>query len=161
MKLLLSWFWKPSCQFSPGDGTPWSLQPPYESLDQIPFSEKENVINNKGTLLTCSWHKKMKPQILQFTNLKCWIKAREPLKSLFNGVLFLIYYFKKTFKALLFHFKGFMRHFAALWICELENWLIRGFVFWCHEQVRNGNPIISLVSRRIYHRTIYCRRTIW
>ena len=31
----------------------------------------------------------------QFTNLKCSIKIREPFKTLYNGVFFLIYYFKK------------------------------------------------------------------
>ena len=36
--------------------------------------------------------------ILQFTNLKCCIKAKEPFKTPFNGVLVLIYYFKKHFK---------------------------------------------------------------
>ena len=33
--------------------------------------------------LTCSWHQKTKPPILQFTNLKCCIKAREPFKPPF------------------------------------------------------------------------------
>ena len=31
--------------------------------------------------LTCSWHQKTKTRIIQFTNLKCCIKAREPFKS--------------------------------------------------------------------------------
>ena len=43
---------------------------------------------------------------------------------------------------MLFHFKGFKRHFAALYIRELVNSWIRGFVFWCHEQVNN----ISLLT---------------
>ena len=32
---------------------------------------------------TCSWHQKTKPRIHQFTNLKCCIKAIEPLKTHF------------------------------------------------------------------------------
>ena len=42
--------------------------------------------------LTCSWYQKTKPPINQFTNLKCCIKAREPFKTAFSNVLFLIYY---------------------------------------------------------------------
>ena len=38
----------------------------------------------------------------EFTNLKCCKKAREPFKTLFNGVLFLIYYFKKRFQSCFF-----------------------------------------------------------
>ena len=42
-----------------------------------------------------------------------------------------MYYFLfiilKNISALLLHFKGFKRHFAALWICELENWWFRFF----------------------------------
>ena len=51
----------------------------------------------------------------QFTNLKCCKKAREPFKTLFNRVLFLVYYIKKHFlpcffilkalKDILLHFK--------------------------------------------------------
>ena len=44
------------------------------------------------------------------TSLKCYKKDREP----FNGVLFLLHYFKKTISVFAFHFKGFKRHFAAL-----------------------------------------------
>ena len=36
----------------------------------------------------------------QFTNLKCCLNTREPFKTLFNCVLFLIYYFKKHFAVL-------------------------------------------------------------
>jgi hypothetical protein len=43
--------------------------------------------------------REIKYRMLQFSNLKCCIKAKEPLKLLFNGVLVLIYYFKKYFKA--------------------------------------------------------------
>ena len=46
--------------------------------------------------------KKTKPQIFQSMNLKHWKKASEPL---YNGVLFLIHYFKKQLKT--FHLKGF------------------------------------------------------
>ena len=34
-------------------------------------------------VITCSWHQKTKPRILQFTNLKCCIKARESFKTPF------------------------------------------------------------------------------
>ena len=54
--------------------------------------------------------KNPKPRIQQFTNLKRCRKAKEPFKTLINGI---ISYFKKKY-ALLFHIKGFKRHFAAL-----------------------------------------------
>ena len=41
----------------------------------------------------------------------------------------IIYYFKKHFKPCFFHFKDILQHF------KFVNWRIRGFVFWCHEQV--------------------------
>ena len=59
----------------------------------------------------------------QFT---CCIKAREPFKILFNGVLFLIHYFKKHFKPCFFNLKALkdiLQHF------KFVNWRIRGFVF--------------------------------
>ena len=34
-------------------------------------------------LLSCSWHQKTNSPILQFTNLKCCIKAKEPFKTPF------------------------------------------------------------------------------
>ena len=43
----------------------------------------------------------------QFMNLKCCTKAREPFKIPFNGVLFLIYYFKQHFKPCFFTLKTF------------------------------------------------------
>ena len=49
---------------------------------------------------------KTKPQIHQFTNLKCCKKAREPSKILFNGVLFLIYYFEKYSQPCFFSLKA-------------------------------------------------------
>ena len=33
--------------------------------------------------LTCSWHQKLNSPILQFSNLKCYIKAKEPYKTHF------------------------------------------------------------------------------
>ena len=75
---------------------------------------------------TCSWHqKKTKPPIHRFTNLKCCEKAREPFKPLFNGVLFLIYYFKKHFQPCIFIWKALkniLQHF------KFVNWGIRGFI---------------------------------
>ena len=71
-------------------------------------------------LLTCSGHQKTKPRILQFTNLKCCIQAREPFKTLINGVLFLIYYFKKHSKPCFYILKTFCSTLNS-WIGELEN----------------------------------------
>ena len=58
------------------------------------------------------------------------------LKHLFNSVFFLIYNFKKTFYVLLFHFKGFKRHFQHF---KFVNGRIRAFVFWCHERGISGD----------------------
>ena len=49
----------------------------------------------------------IKKRILQFTNLKCCIKAKEPFKTPFNGALVLIYYFKKHSKPCFFILKTF------------------------------------------------------
>ena len=60
----------------------------------------------------------------QFTNLKCCKKAREPFKTLFNGVLFLIYYFKKHFQPCFFILKALidiLQHF------KFVNWWFRFF----------------------------------
>ena len=62
--------------------------------------------------------KKTKLRILQFKNAKCCKKARDPFKTLINGVLFLIYCFKKYFQSCFFILK---RHFAAVKICEFVN----------------------------------------
>ena len=43
----------------------------------------------------------------EFTNSKCCKRAREPFKTLFNGVLFLIYYFKKHSKPCFYILKTF------------------------------------------------------
>ena len=67
-----------------------------DKMNQV-RSFNEHIIkmwSHAGLLITCSWHQKTKPQIHQFTNLKCCMKSREPFKPLFNGVFFLIYYFK-------------------------------------------------------------------
>ena len=45
------------------------------------------------------------------TNLKCSMKAGEPFKTPFNGVLFSIYYFEKHFKSCFFNFKDILQHF--------------------------------------------------
>ena len=67
-------------------------------------------------LLTCSWHQKMKPWILQFTNLKCWIKGQRTLLETLE-TLFLIYYFKKHFKPCFFILKTFCSALYS-WIGE-------------------------------------------
>ena len=58
-------------------------------------------------------------QILQFLNLKCSIEAKEPFETLFNGVLILIYYFKKYFTSFLI-LKAFCSTLDSR-IRELEN----------------------------------------
>ena len=75
-------------------------------------------------LLTCLWHQNTKPRILQFTNLKCCMKAREPFKPGYNGALFLFYYFKKYFKPCFFILKALediLQHF------KFVNWWFRFF----------------------------------
>ena len=54
-------------------------------------------------LITCSWHQKTEPRILQFTDIKSCIKAREPFKTPFNTLLVFISYFKKQLKPCLFN----------------------------------------------------------
>ena len=49
--------------------------------------------------VTCSWHQKTNFPIHKF---KCCIKAKEPFKTPFNGVLVLIYCFKRYFKPCFF-----------------------------------------------------------
>ena len=72
-------------------------------------------------LITCSWHQKTKPRILQLTNLKCCIKVRGPPKTpFFNGALFLIYQFEKYSKPCFFILKTFCSTLNS-WIGELEN----------------------------------------
>ena len=61
-------------------------------------SEFDSHLVQQREHLTCLWHQK--------TNLKCCIKARDLLKALFNGVFFLIYYFKKHFKPCFFILKA-------------------------------------------------------
>ena len=82
--------------------------------------------------ITCSWHQKTKPRIHQFTNLKCckisfiaFKMKKQGLKCFFKVIN------KKPLK------RGFIK---ALWLLcstlsKFVNWWIRGFVFWCHEQV--------------------------
>ena len=47
---------------------------------------------------------------------------------------------------MLFHFKGFKRHFAALWIGEF----VVSF-FWCHEQVSNQELVILILHNFFPH----------
>ena len=87
-------------------------------LSQPPFTWKCSDKKKDRQEITCSRHQKTKPRILQFTNLKCSIKTKEPFKTPFLMVYYFLFFTLKTFWALLFHFKGFKRHFAALWIGE-------------------------------------------
>ena len=67
------------------------------------FSPFLNIFTN---LFVISKNETTNSPIHQFTNLKCGTKAREPFKPLFNGVFFLIYYFKKRFKPCFFILKA-------------------------------------------------------
>ena len=96
------------------------------------------VFNNQH--ITCSWHQKTKPQIFQLTNLKCCKEAREALKDLFNGVLFLISYFKKHAKPCFFILKSFCSTLNS-WIGE---WEILWFRFFMS---RTGYMLIVEYSR--------------
>ena len=103
----------------------------YEFFRQNFSLEKENKfpIGQKGIFflscehlrkskqIICSWHQKTKPQIHQFTNLKCCIKAKEPFKTPFIVVSFLIYYFKNYFKPCVFilkTLKDILQHFELV-----------------------------------------------
>ena len=109
----------------------------YNLLNALYFDALSGLTNNFSwhfrRYLTCSWHHKTKPRIHQFTTLKCCIKSL--LKPIFNGVLFLIYYFKKHLKSCFFILKALkdiLQHF------KFVNWRIGKLVvsfLWCHEQV--------------------------
>ena len=65
----------------------WFLQPPqllwsceYYALS---FCRSKMILDRINCFVTCSWHQKTKPRILQFTNLKCCIKAKVPFKTPF------------------------------------------------------------------------------
>ena len=45
--------------------------------------KRADSLKSKTRIITCSWHQKTKARILQFTNLKCCIMAREAFKPLF------------------------------------------------------------------------------
>ena len=67
-------------------------------IQKIPREWERCRFQKRVDLLTCSWHQKnTKPRIHQFTNLNYCKKTREPFKPLWNGVLFLIYYYKIIF----------------------------------------------------------------
>ena len=72
---------------------------PYFAWNQQSFADSTffEYVAALINLVTCLRHQKTKPRIHQFTNLKCCIKAREPSKPLFNGLSFLIHYFKRHF----------------------------------------------------------------
>ena len=81
--------------------------------------------------ITCSWHQKTNSLIHEFKVL--YKGQRAILKPLFNGVLFLIYYFKNHSKPcflILKALKDILHHF------KFVNWWIGEFVFFLyHEQV--------------------------
>ena len=61
----------------------------------------------------------------EFTNFKCYMKAREPFKTPFKRcIISSLSLTKKHFNTRFFHFKGFKRHFLVSKICELlDLWL--------------------------------------
>ena len=74
--------------------------------------------------------KKTKPRIHQFTNSKCYKKTREPFKTLFNGLLFIMYYLKIHFQPCLFILKALkdiLQHFKFV---KLVNSWFRFFMSW-------------------------------
>ena len=79
---------------------------------------------SRNIWITCSWHQKTNSPIHEFKVLHK--KPKSLLKLLFNGILVLIYYFKKHFKPCFFILKTFCN--------TLNSWIVE-FVFWCHELV--------------------------
>ena len=53
--------------------------------------EARTTTTTTAFYVTCSEHQKNKPGILQFMNLKCCIKTREPLKPPFLIVYFFLF----------------------------------------------------------------------
>ena len=102
----------------------------------------------KTKQITCSWHQKNEFSNSPIHKFKVLHKnPKSLLKPLFNGVLVLIYYFKKHFRPCFFISKTFCSTFNW-WIGELENWRIRGFVFWCHGQVTNSFGSFQSLPKR-------------
>ena len=84
-------------------------------------------------LLTCSWHKKTKPRIHQFTNLKCCIKTWEPFETPFEWCIIFCLFPLKHFKPCFFISKAFLKDILQHF--KFVNWWFLGFVSWCYEQV--------------------------
>ena len=93
----------------------------------------------------------------KFTNLKCYKKAWEPYKTLFDGVLFLISYFKKHFQFCLFILKALkdiLKHFKLvnLWFhfFDVTNWLYLWIVNnhgnWSLKEVTEDTRIYFILS---------------
>ena len=90
--------------------------------------------------VTCSWHQKSNSPILQFSNLKCYIKAKEPYKTpFFYGVLVLMHYFKDILSLFFFILKAFCSTlnsrigeliFDVTNRAEILNWLSLWAEFW-------------------------------
>ena len=96
-------------------------------LLEIVRFDKKFTINTQSTgsvswfnNITFSWHQKMKPPIHQFKLLH---KDQSLLQPLFNGVLFLIHYFRNI-SSLVFSFLKALKTF-----CSTVNSLIGSFVF--------------------------------
>ena len=100
-------------------------------------------------MLTCNLFMTSKNELSNSRNKSPAKRPGSLLKALFNGALFLIYYFKKHFQlcfSILKALKDILQHF------KFVNWWIRAFVFfWCHEQVKRSytgwfNPKCSLLQ---------------
>ena len=102
-----------------------------------------NILSQQKIYVTCSWHQKDK--ITNSPDQKFLVLQKKPeslLKPLFNGVSFLIYYFKKCSNPSFFKKKK---------ICSTLNWWIGEFLvllFWCHEQV--DDHIVSQILNQIF-----------
>ena len=90
---------------------------------QFLLAEK-NLVQIRTSTLTCLTSNylfvtsKNETWIHEFTNFKCCKKAKEPFNPLFNGVLFLIYYFKNHFKPCF----SILKAFKAFLVSNLLHW---------------------------------------
>ena len=76
-----------------------------------------------NTRVTCSWYQKTNSPILPLTNLKCWIKAKEPFKTPFYWCISSYLLLQKHLKPCFFEIKDILQHFkfANWWIGVMEN----------------------------------------
>ena len=81
--------------------------PSFAAWSKIEPNFSRKMVLKLNNLFVTSKDETTNSPIHQFTNLKCCIKARESFKPFFDGVFFLIYYFKKHFMPCFFIIKTF------------------------------------------------------